>query len=104
MYDKVTLRFEDGGRPLARHRLAFPLQVHEGKFSLKEARCEVMRRTVMVARLFGPDGEDVLQPLYDAKVVYCEDGEASVAGLEVDTLSRKFTAQAWHVLLAGARA
>jgi len=102
MLDTVTLRFEDGGRPLPRHRLAFPQSEYEGRFSFKEAICGPLRRTVLVARLLGPDG-DVLPQLYDAKLLYCEEGEARVAGLELDELNNKFTAQTWHVRFAGAR-
>jgi len=101
MLDTVILRFEDSGRPLPRHRLAFPQRQFEGRFSFKESICQPLRRTVLVARLSGLNGEDLLPPLYDAKLVYCEGGEASVTGLELDTLNRKFSAQAWHVRLAG---
>lgn len=97
----VSLRFEDGGRPLPRHRLAFPMAEYEGRFTFKEAPCAPLRRTVFVARLSGPNGDDVLPPLYDAKLIFCEDGEARVAGLELDTLSSKLTAQTWHVRYAG---
>jgi len=67
-----------------------------------EAQCAPLRRTVLVARLVGPHGDDVLPPLYDAKLVYCEDGEARVSGLELDTLNSRFTAQTWNVRFAGA--
>jgi hypothetical protein len=101
MHDLVTVLFEDGGRPLAKHRLAFPLQRHEGLFVLKETRCDVLRRTVLLARLLNAENDDVIAPLYDAKVVYFDGGEARVAGLELDTLNRKFTGQTWHVRIGG---
>jgi hypothetical protein len=101
MLDRVSLRFEDGGRPLPRHRLAFPIAEYEGKFTFKEAQCPPLRRTVFVARLTSPTGADVLPPLYDAKLIFCEDGEARVAGLELDTLNSKLTAQTWHVRYGG---
>ena len=102
MLDIVMLRFEDAGRPLPRHRLAFPQAEHLGRFTFKESYCTELRRTVLVARLGADVGEDVLPPLYDAKLVYCEGGEARVAGLQLDTLNNKFTAQTWHVKFAGA--
>lgn len=102
MLDTVILRFEDSGRPLPRHRLAFPQTEYQGLFTFKENSFRPLRRTVLVARLLGPTGEDILPPLYDAKLVYMEAGEGSVTGLELDTLNSKYSAQAWHVRLAGA--
>lgn len=101
MHDKVSRLFQGGGRPLAKHRLAFPKNTHEGLFVLKETCCDVLRRTALLARLLGSDNADLLPPLYDAKVVYFDAGEARVAGLELDPLNRKFTAQTWHVRCAG---
>jgi hypothetical protein len=101
MLDQVVLLFEDQGRPKARHRLAFPQAEHEGLFTFKEAHCSEFRRTVPVARLQGPTGSDVVPPLYDAKLLWMEGGEARVTGLEVDEVTRKRTAQCWNVRLAG---
>jgi hypothetical protein len=101
MLDIVMLRFEDGGRPLPRHRLAFPQTEHVGSFTLKEAWCPELRRTVLVARLGAEVGENVLPPFYDAKLVHCEASEARVAGIELDPLNNKWHAQTWHVKFAG---
>ena len=76
MFDVVSRRFEDSGRPLPRHRLAFPQSQYEGRFSFREAICQSLRRTVHVARLTDPNGADVLSPLYDAKFLYCDEGDA----------------------------
>jgi acyl carrier protein phosphodiesterase len=100
MLDVVILRFEDGGRPLPRHRLAFPQTAYEGRFSFKESWCPELRRHVMMAQLSTAVGADVLPPLYDARLVYYDGGEARVAGLDLDTLSSKFTAQTWAVKIA----
>jgi len=100
MHDIVMLRFECGDRPLARHRLAFPQTAYEGRFTFKKAWCPMLRRHVQMARLSTAEGADVLPPLYDAKLVYFEGVEARVAGLELDTLNSKFTAQTWVVKIA----
>lgn len=97
MLDRVSLLFEDGGRPLARHRLAFPQTEYEGRFSVKELRGGPMGRTMLAARLEGENGTEVLPTLYDARLVYHADGESRIAGLQLDTLVNKFTAQTWHV-------
>lgn len=60
------------------------------------------RRTVATARLQAPSGEDIIPPLYEAKLLWCEDGEARVSGLE-DVITRKRTAQCWNVRLAGCK-
>lgn len=104
MLDVVSQRFEDNGRPLPRHRLALPQSLYEGRFSLREAICQLLRRTVLVARLTDANGADVLPPLYDAKFIYCDEGEARVAGLELEELNTRFAAQTWHVRFAGCTA
>lgn len=101
MTDSVSLLFEDGGRPLARYRLAFPQPEYFGSFSFEEAFSNEFRRTVATARLQAQTGEDLLPPLYEAKLLWCKDGEARVSGLEIDDLTKKRTAQCWNIRFAG---
>ena len=101
MGDSVSLLFEDGGRPLARHRLAFPQREYPGAFSFEEVPSSEFKRTVATARLQAPNGEDVVPPLYEAKLLWFKDGEARISGLEVDSITRRRTAQCWNVKLAG---
>lgn len=101
MKDVVILLYESGGRPIARHRFAFPQPQHEGRFSYKESHDRELKRTVKTARLLDPTGNDVLPPLYEAGFLWCESGEARVSGLEVDEVTRRRTAQCWHVSFAG---
>lgn len=101
MTDFVTLLFECGGRPLARYRLAFPQREYAGAFTFEEAHSIEFRRTVATARLQAPSGHDVLPPLYEAKLLWCKEGEARVTGLEIDELSQKRTAQCWNIRFGG---
>lgn len=101
MGDSVSLLFEDGGRPLARHRLAFPQHEYTGTFSFEEVPSSEFKRTVAMARLQAPSGDDVLPPLYEAKLLWCKGGEARVSGLEVDEVTRRRTAQCWNVRIGG---
>ena len=102
--DIVSLLFEAGGRPLPRYRLSFPQSEFEGSFSFEEVPSNEFKRTVPVARLQAGNGDDVLPPLYEAKLLWCKEGEARVSGLEVDDLTRRRTAQCWHVKIGGHRA
>lgn len=99
--DHVSLLFEDGGRPLPRYRLGFPQSEYQGSFSFEEVPSSEFKRTVATARLQAPSGDDVLPPLYEAKLLWCKDGEARVSGLEVDGVTRRRTAQCWNVRLGG---
>lgn len=101
MPDSVSLLFEEGGRPLPRYRLAFPQQEYEGSFSFEEVLSNEFKRTVATARLQAPSGADVLPPLYEAKLLWCKDGEARVSGLEVDEVTHRRTAQCWNVRIGG---
>ena len=101
MCDCVFLLYEAGGRPLARYRLAFPQQQYVGTFSFEEVYSHEFTRTVATARLQAPSGDDVLPPLYEAKLLWCKAGEARVSGLEVDGLTRRRTAQCWNVGFSG---
>lgn len=99
--DQVLLLFEDGGRPLPRYRLGFPQPEHEGTFTFEEVPSSEFKRTVATARLLAPSGDDVLPPLYEAKLLWCKKGEARISGLEVDQLTRRRTAQCWNVRIGG---
>ena len=99
--DCVSLLFEDGGRPLPRYRLGSPQSEYRGLFTFEDVPSSEFKRTVATARLQAPSGEDVLPPLYDAKLLWCKDGEARVSGLEVDNITRRRTAQCWNVRLGG---
>jgi hypothetical protein len=99
--DRVSLLFEDGGRPLPRYRLGFPQLEYEGSFSFEEVASSEFKRIVATARLQAPSGDDVLPPLYEAKLLWCKAGEARVSGLEVDELTRRRTAQCWNIRLGG---
>ena len=91
--------FEDGGRPLARHRAVTLPPSHEGVFSLHEEHDRELRRTVKIARLDSLSGTETLLLLYDADVLFCKDGVMTVTGLERDPVTRKATAQSWYVPL-----
>lgn len=99
--DFVSLLFEEGGRPLPRYRLGFPQKEYQGSFSFEEAPNREFKRTVATARLQAPSGADVLPPLYEAKLLWCKDGEARVSGLEVDEVTRRRTAQCWNIRIGG---
>lgn len=101
MIDTVILLYEDGGRPVARHRFAFPQPEYQGEFSYEEGFDRELKRTVVLARLQDGAGRDVLPPLYEAKLIWCKAGQARVSGLEVDEVTRKRTAQCWNVRFAG---
>lgn len=103
MSDKVSLLFEDGGRPLPRYRLAFPQPEFLGTFTFEEVPNSVFKRTVATARLQAPSADDVLPPLYEAKLLWCKAGEARVSGLEFDEVTRSRTAQCWNVQIGGFR-
>jgi hypothetical protein len=95
--------FEDGGRPLARHRAVTLPPSHQGVFSLYEEHDRDLRRTVRIARLDSITGTETLLALYDADVLVCKDGVMTVTGLERDPLTRKATAQSWYVEIVDVR-
>ena len=101
--DRVVILFEDGGRPLPRHRLAMPLKEYAGKLVLKTEWVEALRRDVLVAHLIdtAQPERDVVSPIYNASFSYRDDMEARIDGLELDATNRKFTAQAWHLKYQG---
>jgi hypothetical protein len=93
----VRLLFEDGGRPLARHRLAMPPKLAIGVFRYQEHYLKQCLRTTYLATLLGPGGENMVPPLYDAVLRYGEGVELTISGLELDDVSRKFTAMSWRL-------
>lgn len=95
--------FEDGGRPLARHRAVTLLPSHEGVFSLYEEHDRDLRRTVKIARLDSVMGTEILLSLYDADILMCKDGIMTVTGLERDPVTRKATAQSWYLEIVDVR-
>jgi hypothetical protein len=100
MLAAVRLLFEDGGRPLALHRLSMPPHLHVGHLELRECHLEQCRRQSHRATLIAPgDGlsEHLVPPLYDAVVRYISNGELTISGMEIDDLTRKMTAQSWRV-------
>jgi len=101
MFVTVRLCYEDGGRPIPRHREAMPLPEIPGWLILREQIDNTVRRTTRIAQLHNDrtNGRDVLQPLHDAVVLWVLDGFMCVTGLEEDALTRKRTAQSWHIRL-----
>lgn len=95
--------FEDGGRPLARHRAVTLPPSHQGVFSLYEEHDRDLRRTVKIARLESVPGTEILLSLYDAEVLVCKDGIMTITGLERDPVTRKATAQSWLVEIIDVR-
>lgn len=101
MLAKVALLYEEGGRPLPRHRAVTARPAHLGKLSLSEEQDRDMRRTVRSARLCDlSTGSNVLPPLLDAVVLWISGECMTITGVEVDDLTRKRTAQSWYVELA----
>ena len=99
----VQLLCEDGGRALQRHRLAFLRDWLRGELVLKEDYDAEARRHVRCAWLraigHGANGApDVLPQLRDVTVLFVENWEMVLTGLEMrDDLGRQRTAQTWRV-------
>ena len=89
--------YEDGGRPLARHRAVSLAPSHEGILSLHEAYDRELRRTVRKARVSNLAGTETILELYDAVVLFIDDGVMTIASMEIDPGTRKATAQSWYV-------
>ena len=101
MLVKVALLYEEGGRPLPRHRAVTARPAHLGKLSLSEEHDRDMRRMVRSARLCEPStGAYVLPPLLDAVVLWISGECMTITGVEQDDVTRKRTAQSWYVELA----
>ena len=82
--------YEDGGRPLARHRAVSIAPSHEGILSLHETHDRELRRTVRKARVSNLAGTETILELYDAVVLFIDDGVMTIAGIEM------FVEQAAH--------
>lgn len=98
MLVKVARLFEDGGRPLPRHRAVTVKPEHLGKLSLAEGFDRELRRSVRSAHLRSvQSGDEVLPALRDAVVLWIGDGHMTITGLEQDHLTRRTVAQSWYV-------
>ena len=95
--------FEEGGRPLPRHRAVSLAPSHEGILSLYEEFDRDLRRTVRKARVDSVAGTETLLTLYDAVVLFYQDGVMTITGMERDPLTRKATAQSWYVEIVDVR-
>jgi len=95
----IAQLYEDGGRPLARHRAVTLQPSHVGRFSLTEEHDRDFRRSVRSARLRNEaTGEDVIPRLRDAVVVWVGDSAWTVTGFETDPVTRRCVAQSWYVV------
>jgi hypothetical protein len=68
-----------------------------GLFRYQEHYLKQCLRTTYRASLTGPDGADLIPPIYDAVLRYGEGAELTISGLELDEVSRKFTAMSWRL-------
>lgn len=94
----VSQLYEDGGRPLARHRAVTLQPSHTGNFTLSEEHDRDLRRSVRSAYLRDQaTGVEVLPRLRDAVVLWVGDDAWTVTGFETDPLTRKAVAQSWYV-------
>lgn len=98
MLVRVGKLFEQGGRPLPRHREVTQQPTHLGKLSYTDQHEMEFRRSVYTAYLRSTDtGNDVLPPLRDAVVRFIADGHMTISGVEVDADTRCRVAQSWYV-------
>lgn len=95
--------FEEGGRPLPRHRAVSLAPSHEGILSLYEGYDRDLRRTIRKARVDNVTGTETLLTLYDAVVLFYQDGVMTITGMERDPLTRKATAQSWYMEIVDVR-
>ncbi len=108
MYVRAFQLYEDGGRPLPRHRLAVLRSEgsQEGWLVYKESWDEHHKRHMMKAYLLADDGQrQVFPELLDAVMMFAEDGVMTIRGQERDPISRKLTGMAWwcQILRPGKR-
>lgn len=89
--------FEDGGRPLARHRAVTLAPTHQGILSLFEKHDRDLRRTVRTARVTNLEATETALELYDAVVLFYKDGVMTITGMERDPVTRRATAQSWYL-------
>lgn len=100
MLVRVAQLYEDGGRPLPRHRAVTSQPSHQGMLTLTEEHDRELRRSVRSARLCAEhDGADVLPLLRDAVVVWIGNGRMTLTGFETDGLTRRCVAQSWYIEL-----
>lgn len=98
MLVRIAQLYEDGGRPLPRHRAVTRQPEHEGFLTLTEEHDRDLRRSVRSARLRSPTGgPDILPPLRDAVVIWISDNRMTLTGFETDELTRRSVAQSWFV-------
>jgi hypothetical protein len=103
MQVRVAQLYEDGGRPLPRHRAVTREPEHYGILMLTEEHDRELRRSVRSARLRpAQGGPDVLPPLRDAVVIWIGDGRMTLTGFETDELTRRSVAQSWYVEIVNA--
>ncbi|WP_395406331.1 hypothetical protein ACHMW6_06565 [Pseudoduganella sp. UC29_106] len=100
MYAAATRLFEDQGRPVPRHRAITLQPTHAGNLTLTEEYIKEWRRTVRIAKLHPVNTQEQgLPSLYDAVVLWIGSGEMTIAGVEIDELTHKRTAQSWRVVI-----
>ena len=98
MLVKVAQLYEDGGRPLPRHRAVTCRAAYQGILTLTEEHDRDLRRSVRSAHLRDTQGgADLLPPLRDAVVIWIGDSSMTVTGFETDGLTRRSVAQSWYV-------
>ena len=98
----VAEMFEEGGRPLPRHRAVTLAPSHQGVLSLYEEYDRDLRRSVRKAKIDSISGQPLLM-LHDAVVLFCQDGVMTITGMERDALTRKVTAQSWYIEIVDVR-
>jgi hypothetical protein len=98
MQVKVAQLYEDGGRPLPRHRAVTTEPGYSGVLSLTEEYDRDLRRSVRSAHLRDAgSGADVLPPLRDAVVIWFAGNRMTLTGFETDALTRCSVAQSWYI-------
>lgn len=104
MWVEVRLRYEDGGRPIAKWRDALPPKVVYGELSQGLESYRPLNDTMPVARLRMPGPvPDVLPPLLRASTLRIKNGEIHITGQEHEELFNKFTVQTWTVRVLAPR-
>ncbi len=94
--------FEDGGRPLARHRAVTLQPQHQGLLSLSEEHDRELRRSVRSARLCSElDGSHVVPALRDVVVLWIGGAHMTLTGLERDDITNRSVAQSWYIEILG---
>jgi hypothetical protein len=98
MLVRVAQLFEDGGRPIPRHRSITTQPVHVGNLTVHEEHDHNFRRPMSYAILHcGSDGSDVIPRLHDAVVRWISDGFLTISGFEIDAVSQRCATQSWYV-------